>query len=141
MGGTMKKWHGLILTLFLVGLTPLLVSAGDFDGSVPLICAVVETIECGENGNCQNGTADSINIPQFLKVNFKSKTITGKNAEGEVRTTEIENMERSDGKLILQGTQTSKGWSMVIDEANGKMVLTASGDQEGFIVFGACTPK
>ncbi len=137
----MKKWHGLILTLFLVGLTPLLVSAGDFDGSVPLICTVIETIECGENGKCQNGTADSINIPQFLKVNFKSKTITGKKAEGEVRTTKIEITERSDGKLILQGTQTSKGWSMVIDEANGKMVLTASGDQVGFIVFGACTPK
>ena len=137
----MKKWHGLILTLFLVCITPLLVSAGDFDGSIPLICAVVETIECRENGNCKNGTADSINIPQFLKVSFKSKTITGKKAEGEVKTTEIENMERSDGKLILQGTQTNKGWSMVIDEANGKMVLTASDSQVGFVVFGACTPR
>ena len=137
----MKKWHGLILTLFLVCITPLLVSAGDFDGSIPLICAVVETIECRENGNCKNGTADSINIPQFLKVSFKSKTITGKKAEGEVKTTKIENMERSDGKLILQGTQTNKGWSMVIDEANGKMVLTASDSQVGFVVFGACTPR
>jgi hypothetical protein len=137
----MKKWHGIIFTLFLVILTPLLVSAGDFDGSVPLICDVVKTIECGENGNCQNGTADSINMPQFLRVNFKSKTITGKRVGEEVRTSKIENMERSDGKLILQGTQTSKGWSMVIDEASGKMVLTASGDQTGFVVFGWCIPK
>ncbi|UCD32052.1 MAG: hypothetical protein JSV38_15045 [Desulfobacterales bacterium] len=136
----MKKWHGLIFTLFLVGLTPLLVSAGDFDGSAPLICAVIETIDCRANGNCQNGTADSINIPQFLKINFKSKTITGKRAEGEAKTTKIENMESSNGNLILQGTQTNKGWSIVIDEANGKMVLTASGDQVGFVVFGACAP-
>jgi len=114
--------------------------AGDFDGSVPLICAVIETIECGEDGKCQNGTADNINIPQFLKINFKTKTISGKKGEEE-KTTKIENMERSDGKLILQGTQTSKGWSMVIDETTGKMTITASGDQVGFVVFGACTPQ
>jgi hypothetical protein len=136
----MKKLHLLILSLFLICITPLMALAGDFDGSVPLICAVIETIECGEDGKCQNGTADNINIPQFLKINFKTKTISGKKGEEE-KTTKIENMERSDGKLILQGTQTSKGWSMVIDETTGKMTITASGDQVGFVVFGACTPQ
>ena len=136
----MKKSQLLILPLFLICITPLIAFAGDFDGSVPLICAVIETIECGEDGKCQNGTADSINIPQFLKINFKTKTISGKRGE-EKKTTKIENMERSDGKLILQGTQTRKGWSMVIDETTGKMAITASGDQVGFVVFGACTPQ
>jgi hypothetical protein len=46
-----------------------------------------------------------------------------------------------DGKLILQGIQGSKGWSMVITEATGKMTLTAADDQVGFVVFGACTPQ
>jgi hypothetical protein len=50
-------------------------------------------------------------------------------------------MEHSNGRLILQGTQTGKGWSMVITEATGKMTLTASGEEVGFIVFGACTPQ
>ena len=53
-------------------------------------------------------------------------------------TTEIENMERSDGKLVLQGTQNNKGWSMLINEATGKMTITATDDQVGFMVFGAC---
>jgi hypothetical protein len=47
-------------------------------------------------------------------------------------------MERMDGKLILQGVQNGKAWSMVITEATGKMTLTASDDQAGFVIFGAC---
>jgi hypothetical protein len=31
------------------------------------------------------------------------------------------------------------GWSLAIAEDTGKMVLTASGDDVGFVVFGACT--
>ncbi len=46
-----------------------------------------------------------------------------------------------DGILILQGVEDGKGWSMVITEANGKMALTAAGDQEAFVIFGACIPE
>jgi hypothetical protein len=60
---------------------------------------------------------------------------------GEERTTKIENMEHSDGKLILQGTQNSKGWSIVITEITGNMTLSASDDRVGFVVFGACTSQ
>ena len=141
----MKKLHisqfklmSLVLLCLLV--TPLPVAAGDFDGSKPLLCAVIDTFECGPGGECEWGNAESINMPQFLKINFKKKTISGTRESGEVRTTEIENMERVDGKLILQGVQNGRAWSMVITEATGKMAVTASDDQVGFVVFGACTP-
>lgn len=137
----MKKLNLLIPTMVLICVTPLLISAGNLDGSVPLLCAVVETFECSENGDCQQGTAQSINFPQFLKINFKTKIISGNRVGGEERTTKIENMEHSNGKLILQGTQNGKGWSMVITEAIGKMTVTASDEEVGFIVFGACTPQ
>jgi len=44
-----------------------------------------------------------------------------------------------EGKLILQGVQEGKAWSMVITDDTDKMTLTAADDQEGFVVFGACT--
>ena len=31
--------------------------------------------------------------------------------------------------------------NMSIDEENGRMVLSAAGDDAGFVIFGACTPK
>jgi hypothetical protein len=130
------KLTGLVLLGLLV--TPLPVTAGDFDGSKPLLCAVTEALECGPDGECRRESAEEVNIPQFLRIDFKKKTISGTLESGEVRTAKIENMARSDGKLILQGVQNGKGWSMVITEATGKMTVTASDDRAGFVVFGAC---
>ena len=52
-----------------------------------------------------------------------------------------------DGKLILQGAEDGYaemrdglGWTMAISEESGLVVLTTSGDEVGFVVFGACTP-
>ncbi len=80
----------LVLLCFLV--TPLPVLAGDFDGSKPLLCAVIETFECGPGGECQRGTAESIDIPQFLKISFEKKAISSTPESGQVRTTKIKNM-------------------------------------------------
>jgi len=135
----MKKIKFMGLAFLCLILTPLSLGAADFDGSKPLLCATIETFECGSGIECQRGTAQSVNLPQFLKIDFKDKKISGTRESGEVLTTEIENMERSDGKLVLQGTQNNKGWSMLINEVTGKMTITASDDQAGFVVFGACT--
>ena len=142
----MKRLHVsqlnlVVLVILCLLVTPLSVAAGDFDGSKPLLCAVIDTFECWPDGECQWGKAESINIPQFLRINFKKKIISGTRESGEVRTTKIENMARIDGKLILQGVQSGKAWSMVIMESNGKTTLTASDGQAGFVVFGACTPQ
>jgi hypothetical protein len=32
------------------------------------------------------------------------------------------------------------GWTIAIAEDTGKVVMTASGDQVAFVVFGACLP-
>ena len=135
----MNKIKLLSLALLCIIVTPLSIMADDFDGSKPLLCAAIETFECGPGIECQQGTAQSINLPQFLKIEFKEKEISGTRESGEVLTTKIENMERSEGKLVLQGTENNKGWSMLINEVTGKMTITASDDQVGFVVFGACT--
>jgi hypothetical protein len=43
--------------------------------------------------------------------------------------------------LILQGVENGKGWTLSINETTGKMVLTVSGDEEGFVAFGVCTQR
>jgi len=43
--------------------------------------------------------------------------------------------------LILQGVENGRGWTLAITETSGKMVLTVSGNEEGFVVFGACIPR
>ena len=55
------------------------------------------------------------------------------------RESPIKNVERANGKTILQGAQAERGWTLTIAEDTGKMSATVSTDGEGFIVFGACT--
>jgi hypothetical protein len=144
----MKKTILFSLILFFIGMMPMSVFAGDFDGSKELMCACMRVIECGPDGNCVQVTAEEIGIPQFLKINFEEKTISAPQWGENQTPSRIENLERIDGKLILQGAedgykevQDGTGWSMAISEETGKMVLTESGDQVAFVVFGACTNR
>ena len=137
----MSNTRPIIFALFFTFMLTVPAVGGDFDGSKPLICAVIEVSECVPGGECQLGSAESINIPQFLKINFEGKTISSTPEAGPVRTTKIQNMERADGKLILQGVQNGRAWSMVINETTGKVTMSASDELAGFVIFGACTAQ
>ena len=120
--------------------------AGDFDGSKELICSIMDIVECEPGGKCQQVTAEEVGIPHFLKINFKGKKITAAHADGSKKVTDIERSEKVDSKDIIQGAEDGiegvrdgLGWSMAITEDTGKMVISASGDDVGFVIFGACT--
>jgi hypothetical protein len=136
----MRKLIVMGLALISIFVVPFSGMAGDFDGSQPLLCATIKAIECGPEGECLQGTAESVNLPQFFKINFKKKMITATKESVNKRTSGIKIKERLDGKLILQGMGEELAWSMAISEQTGKVVITASGEQVGFVVFGACTP-
>ncbi len=136
--GKLKLFGSILLCLLIA---PLSSTAGDFDGSKPLICAAVSTVSCSDSNKCHQGTAEDIDFPQFLRIDFVKNKITATRNPQIEQVTEIRNMERLEGELILQGVEGGRGWSLSIWEATGKMVLTASGQEEGFMVFGACTPQ
>ena len=111
-------------------------AAGKYDGSAPLLCVPVWVTECGADGECQRVSAERVNLPQFLRVDVKAMMIreleTG-------RESPIKNVERANGRVILQGAQGERGWMLTIAEQTGKMSATVSADGEGFVIFGACT--
>jgi hypothetical protein len=138
------KIYGLVVMIICI--FPFTAFAGDFDGSKPLICAVMDLVECQPGGKCQQVTAEDVGIPQFWKINFKDKKISSTQADGSQRSTTIERLEKIDGKVIIQGAEDGiegvrdgLGWSLAIAEETGKTVLTACGDEVGFVMFGACT--
>ena len=114
-------------------------AADGFDGSQPLICATNEAFECGPADQCLKGTADGMNVPQFIWLDFEQKMVRAKRPDGEERTSDIQGLTQNAGTLILHGVQDGLGWSMAITQAGGKMTLTAAGEQVAFVVFGACT--
>jgi hypothetical protein len=143
----MNKTIGLLLTLLCVPAMPLLAVAGDFDGSKPLVCTVIEASECIMGEGCKAVAPDEINLPRYLWVNVGQKTIQDKKTGDDTRKSRIESLKQVDGKLILQGAEQGRegvrdgyGWTIAIMEDTGQMVLTASGDLVAVAAFGACTP-
>jgi len=122
-------------------------TAEDFDGSKPLLCSVISVIENTPGNGCIEVAPESVAVPRFLTIDFEEKSVrpAGK-SEGD-RSSTIKRMERMRGKLILQGAdegirdvRDSVGWTATISEETGRFVLTASGNEEAFIVYGACLP-
>jgi hypothetical protein len=112
--------------------------AASFDGSVPLMCAAIEILECSAGGECHRRTAENVNLPRFIKLDFAKKMMSGAGADQ--RTAPINSFERSNGRIIMHGGQEGRAWSLVIDGGNGNMSAGVVDHDFAFLVFGACTP-
>ena len=143
----MKKYILIVCTIFCSIISVSFVGAADFDGSRPLLVSVLRVVECVPDGTCREVSPASVELHQFLKIDFTQKTIRPATADDTTPPTVIEHQEIVDGKLILQGAEDGYeklhdglGWTMAISEETGQVVLTASGDQVAFVVFGASIP-
>lgn len=135
----MTKFNPFFLALALLTL-PLPSMATDLDDSKPLLCATVDAIECdGHSAECLAGTTEMANLPQFVRIHLKEGKIEAVKPSGESLSSKIMTHKREGGKLILQGMENGRGWSMVIVKKTGKMSAAIAGDQVGFVVFGNCT--
>jgi hypothetical protein len=120
---------------------PLQGMAADFDGFKPLACAIIEAFECAPGESCKKARAQDLNLPQFLKVDFQEKMITGTRPnDGGKLEAAILARANQNGSIILQGAQNGRGWTLTLAKKTGRMSVTAAGDDEGFVLFGACTP-
>lgn len=121
-------------------------SASGFDGSQPLLCASATVIECLPIEGCRLVAAEDVAAPNFMRLDFSAKTLTSSGAGGSGKSSVIERSDSVDGKLILQGAEDGLegvrdgvGWTLAISQDTGRMVLTASGDDVAFTIFGSCT--
>jgi len=115
------------------------ITAAGFDGSLPLLCAVTDTVSCDSKGECVEGSAETVNLPVFLRIDAPNKTAQSERASGEQRTSKILSVHEEAGALVLLGVEDNGGWSAAIGESSGKLTLTVSEEGMGFVVFGACT--
>ncbi len=115
------------------------VNASDFDGSAPLLCAVTYTVSCDHQGDCIQGSAESVNLPTFIQFDTQAKTAESLRAGGEERASQILSVHEEAGALVLLGVEQGGGWSAAIGEKTGKLTLSVAEDGIGYLVFGACT--
>ena len=119
--------------------------AADFDGSEPLMCSFGQVVECDAGSSCRAVTNESVDAPDFVKLDFRRNEVVSVTA-GEESSADDMSVVDTTTHLVVQGVQgvsegvSTLGWSLSIDEANGKMVAAGAGENAGFVIFGACTP-
>jgi hypothetical protein len=133
----------LLITIGLFGATMVM---ADFDGSEPLVCSFGQIIECDYGAECMSVTNESVDAPDFVEFDFKKKQFVATAAGEKTEPDDIDNVQDLENNLIVQGVQGTTranplGWSISINQTTGRAVLTAAGDNAGFVVFGACMPK
>ena len=149
MKSTSRMRTGLCsLVMLLICAVPFTALAGSFDGSKNLLCAPQSAVECGPDGSCQQVSPISVNLPDFFQIDFKAKMITRVTGSANQQGSKIDRMEVLDSKLILQGAddgvegvRDGLAWSMSITQDTGKLVASAAGESEAFVIFGACTVR
>ncbi|UXU89941.1 hypothetical protein [Burkholderia sp. S-53] len=111
-------------------------SAGDFDGSKPLLCATVEAHACDPGLACARALPADVGAPRFLSIDFNKKTIAGP-----ARSAPIQFMERDQNQIAMQGTELGFAWTLVLDTRDGTMTATLVNREDAVVVFGDCTAK
>lgn len=121
-------------------------SAADFDGSEALMCSFARVVECDVGSECRDVSNDSVDAPDFVKLDFKNKKITAIYHGVEGSPDDLDAVVDLANYLVVQGVQggaegsaDSLAWSATVEHASGSMVVSASGEKAAFVIFGACT--
>ena len=115
--------------------------AADFDGSKPFLCSSIDIASCGPGDACARSSAGTVNVPQFFIVDVQNISLIDTSVGGGTRTSKIEHTEHLPGALVLGGNDGSLAWIATVNEKSGRMTVAATGDEVGFMMFGACTVR
>lgn len=116
------------------------VLADDLRDADRILCSTLSTSVCIAGGDCAEMPPGDLNIPQFIEIEVKTGKLATTAASGENRETIAPVRERADGRLLLQGAEGGRAFSLMIQESTGQASFASVADGRGVIVFAACTP-
>jgi hypothetical protein len=112
-------------------------AAGKYDGTSALICAAVAAHECATGERCQPRTAESVGLPTLMRMDFAGMKVRPLEATPN-RDSTMRNVNHVNGRTVINGGESGRGWVVTINEATGRMTAAVVTDDEGYVVFGQC---
>lgn len=129
------------IAAFILALLFALPVAGDIlKDADRMLCVPGPVAHCVADGGCNSELPEDENVPEFIEVDLKRKTLATTRASGEERSTPIQNQSRDAGYIYLQGVENGRTFSMVISENTGNLTFVVATDGETASMFGECTP-
>lgn len=137
---------GIIYLLLLI--TPQQILSAEFNSKGLWLGIVDKGIEYHHNGLPIDFDPERVGLPRKFIIDFNSMIIKPTKDSIVRRNSKIDQITHIENKVILQGVNDGVegvndgiGWSMSISKESGKLVITASGDNVGYVVFGSCSRK
>lgn len=136
-------WNKTNLKAFALALVTSLYTAGtsatSIDGSHNLLCAALDVVGCENGPGCVEGQARDFELPQFMLIDFENKLIRAKDDVEKKVVSPMQNIQKTNKQIIIQGVENDHGWSATINRESGDINFAASGPEVSFMVFAACT--
>ena len=114
--------------------------ADDLTGVQRFLCSAGTVSACCDDGQCASGTAEELNMPQFVEVDLVAKRVSTTKASGLNRTSPIESLKRTDGQVVFQGIENGRAYSFLIVEDTGELSVAVAAPGCSITAFGSCTP-
>ena len=132
----MPKFAALLGLLLLAGTA----AADSLEGANRLLCVPGSVSHCVADGACKNEPPEAANIPDFIEVDLRRKTLAATAASGENRSTSVQHRVSQDGHTYLMGVENGRAFVLSVAEASGDMVFMIGTDFQTGSMFGHCTP-
>ena len=138
MKTTLKRLNVAALLGIMLCVSAAANAASKFDGSSNLICAALDITACVDGVSCAKGQARIFDLPEFMTVDFKKKSIHADYDGGKTADSPFKNFQTTESQLIIQGVENNHGWSMAIHRETGRMSVASVGEEVTYTMFGAC---
>ena len=104
-----------------------------------MICAAAHAQICLETSQCFAATPQELAVPDFILIDTKKRTVSTTRASGMNRSTGFSHFRREGGLITLQGFESGRAFSFVIEEMTGRLTAAIARDGLTVTVFGVCT--
>ena len=138
MKTTLKRLNTAALLGMMLSVSVAANAETKLDGSSNMICATFSITACVDGIRCADGEARTFDMPEFMWVDFKKKSIRADYDSEKEADSPFKNFQSTDNQLIIQGVENNHGWSMAISKETGRMSLAVVGEEVTFTMFGAC---
>lgn len=105
-----------------------------------LLCSVGRLQACTDGTACQPASHEDYDAPRFLVIDLENRLILSPDPERSGQRSEIRRLENLDDRILLQGSENMRAWSMIISKTDAELTISAADD--GLVVAGAgdCIP-
>lgn len=114
-------------------------SAENVSESERIVCASQTAVLCVETAECFRIMPEEVDLPRFMLVDTEKHTLSTTRLSDRPRSTEADRFVRENGRILMQGIERGRAYSLSIEEDLGLLTAVMAKDGVSLSVFGDCT--